>query len=163
MSHDRAAYREAVAQIAQKAKATLPDAVNGRIEKAVALVLHGDVEPQSDDSVVVFSSTDATHRYVLTGQACTCADFERGQAPQGWCQHRIAAGIAKRVGELVPDSDREATAAPLGEAPASVNVRVMVLGHETAVLERLQALLKRADIRPVPKPAPRSGGWKKGR
>ena len=33
----RKAWREAVAEIADKAKAALPEAVNGRIEKAVAI------------------------------------------------------------------------------------------------------------------------------
>ena len=32
---------------------------------------------------------------------------------------------------------------------------------EAAILDRLQVLLKRPDIRPVPKPAPRSGNWKR--
>jgi hypothetical protein len=63
--------------------------------------------------------------------------------------------------------------APLPEAPASANVRVLIAGHEvqvtlrdtdeTALLARLAALLKRADIRPIPKPAPRTGAWTKGR
>jgi len=60
---------------------------------------------------------------------------------------------------------------PLPEAPASLNVKVLVQGHEvqvtlrgtdeTALLGRLQALLTRQDIRPIPKPAPRSGNWKR--
>ena len=39
----RAAWREAVAEIAAKAKATLPQC-NGRVESAVKIVLAGDVE-----------------------------------------------------------------------------------------------------------------------
>jgi hypothetical protein len=39
----RAAWREAVADIADKARAKLPEC-NGRVDKAVALVLNGDVE-----------------------------------------------------------------------------------------------------------------------
>ena len=60
---------------------------------------------------------------------------------------------------------------PLPEAPASLNVKVLVQGHEvqvtlrgtdeTALLGRLQALLTRQDIRPIPKPAPKAGGWKR--
>ena len=62
---------------------------------------------------------------------------------------------------------------PLPEAPASLNVKVLVQGHEVqvtlrgtdeaALLGRLQALLTRQDIRPIPKPAPRTGGWQKRR
>jgi hypothetical protein len=102
----RQTYRDLVAEVAAKAKAKakLPLAVNGRIEKATRLVLMGDVEPQDDGSIVVFSATDATRRYVLQGVTCTCADYERGQAPSGWCAHRIAAGIDKRVREVLAAS-----------------------------------------------------------
>ena len=39
----RQAWRAAVVEIAERAKATLPEA-NGRVDKAVAIVLAGDVE-----------------------------------------------------------------------------------------------------------------------
>ena len=155
---DRQQYRALVAQIAEKATAILPTQVNGRIAKAVALVLQGDVEPQADGSVVVFSATDATRCYVLQGHGCTCADFERQQAPEGWCCHRIAAGIRKRVQELLPQAPVEdsaaATVAPAGlpEAPASVNCHIMLEGRqvqitlrdtdETRLLERLATILR---------------------
>ena len=74
-----------------------PQAVNGRVESAVKLVLSHDVEPQADGSTLVGSSSDPLKTYTLTGQACTCQDFTHRKAPEGWCQHRIAAGIAKRV------------------------------------------------------------------
>jgi hypothetical protein len=58
---------------------------------------------------------------------------------------------------------------PLPEARASLNVKALVCGFEAQItlrgdseedlLQRLQALLKRSDIRPVPKPVPR-GNWK---
>jgi len=104
----------------------------------------------------------------------------RGKAPEGWCRHRIAAGIAKRVRELLAaeapqaptqEQPRGAPRCPLGEAPASVNVRAMLAGHECqltlrdhdegALLLRPQAVLKRPDVQPVPRPAPRAGQWKK--
>jgi len=89
MRTDRTTYRQLVADVAARAKEKLPTQVNGRIEKAVALVLQGDVEPPAaDGSITVYSATDPTRRYVLHGTGCTCADFERGQAPQGWCAHR---------------------------------------------------------------------------
>jgi hypothetical protein len=59
---------------------------------------------------------------------------------------------------------------PLPEAPASVNFRAMLRGFEvqitlrdqaeSALLVRLDALLKRQDLRPIPKPAPKTGTWK---
>ena len=101
-STDRQTFRELVAEVAAKARAALPTAINGRLEAATKLVLLNDVMPMADGSILVGSSTDPMKSYLLTGQNCECQDFTRGQAPDGWCQHRIAAGIAKRVGQLLP-------------------------------------------------------------
>jgi len=57
----RAAWREAVAEIAVKAKAALPEAVNGRIDKAVAMVLADDVELLADGKARV-ASQSALHK-----------------------------------------------------------------------------------------------------
>lgn len=149
----RLQFREVVALVAAKAKERLPEAVNGRIEHAVKLVLAHDVEPQDDGTILVGSSSDALKVYRLEGHSCTCQDFQYNQAPGGWCQHRIAAGIDKRVRELLPveppvepwaDNDDEpdlpelvetpapvaVPVAPLPEAPASVNVRITIGGRE---------------------------------
>jgi hypothetical protein len=108
----RETFRLAVADVATKAKNVLPEAVNGRVEAAVKLVLAGDVLPQDDGSIHVDSSDPARY-YVLQGPTCTCTDFTQGKAPEGWCKHRIAAGIEKRVRELLPApaSEPEASAA----------------------------------------------------
>ena len=147
-------FRQLVAEVAARAKEKLPQTVNGRLESAVKLVLLHDVMPQADGSILVGSSRDPLQSYLLVGTACECQDFVHGQAPDGWCQHRIAAGIAKRVGELLPpepppvlpdllepwpDNDVEEpppapapqpAPAPLPEAPASVNVRLTIAGRE---------------------------------
>jgi hypothetical protein len=101
-STDRPTFRALVADVAARAKARLPEQVNGRIESAVELVLVQDVTVQADGSILVGSSTDPLKTYRLVGTTCECPDFTRGQAPDGWCQHRIAAGIQKRVQELLP-------------------------------------------------------------
>jgi hypothetical protein len=174
----REQFRQAVAQVAEKARAILPTQVNGRVESAVTLVLHGDVEPQPDGSVVVFSSTDPTRRYVLTGQACTCTDFTQGKAPSGWCKHRIAAGIAKRVGELLPapavqgsPGKLETSPAPVGplpEAPVSITLKASLHGHEVLVTLRgtdfasVQAQVEQASAwlrSQAPAQGPTADGW----
>ena len=161
---DRQTFRETVAAVAEKARAALPQTVNGRIESAVKLVLLHDVMPQADGSILVGSSTDAMKSYLLVGTACECQDFQHGKAPDGWCQHRIAAGIHQRVGEMlppapapgdIPQSDiapaPASPAVPLPEAPASVNVRLLIDGRdcqltlrdsdEARLLERLAVVL----------------------
>ena len=59
----RTAWRAAVAEVAKRAKATLPEC-NGRIDKAVALVLNGDVELLPDGKARVASQSNGT---------CECA------------------------------------------------------------------------------------------
>jgi len=157
---ERELFRQIVADIAAKAKETLPEA-NGRVDKAVALVLQGDVELLEDGSARVFSQSDGITSYHTANGTCTCKDVER--APSQWCKHRIAAGILTRVQARMPqappvewpeDEDVAAevpTAAasqlpltvevrpngqPLPEARSSANVRLKVCGHEVQITLR---------------------------
>ena len=54
---DRQQFRDAVAQVAAKAKATLPQDVNGRVEAAMKLVLLDEMQPQAEGTIVVGSCT----------------------------------------------------------------------------------------------------------
>src|SRR6266568_2004290 len=90
----RAAWRAAVAEIAAKAKETLPEC-NGRVDSAVKIVLAGDVALQADGTARVASQSNGTTAYHIVNGACTCKDYPK--APSQWCKHRIAAGLAKRV------------------------------------------------------------------
>jgi hypothetical protein len=51
-------WRAAVAEIAVKAKAKLPEC-NGRVDKAVAIVLNGDIELLPDGTAKVASQSNA--------------------------------------------------------------------------------------------------------
>jgi len=161
-------WREAVLTVAERARHALPRA-NGRIERAVELVLAGAVELLPDNTAKVASRTTPGKTYVVNGH-CDCADAP--YAPDGFCQHRTAAGIYKRAMTLAtemvqaldtpqptaPVSAPEALPATFPEAPASANVYVVVSGRkvqltlrdtdETRLLARLEALLTRF---PVPR------------
>jgi hypothetical protein len=175
----RAAWREAVQEIAEKAKATLPQC-HGRVDAAVKIVLAGDVELLTDGKAKVASQSNGTTRYFVVNGTCECKDFPK--APSGWCKHRIAAGMQKRAQALVqrtmggatngqaePPSQPEpvhqptvpaATQAPLPEAPASCNVYVTLAGRKVQVtlrdsdeqrlLARLDALLQRFPVEAEP-------------
>jgi hypothetical protein len=104
MAPDRTAYRAAIAQIAAKAHAKLPEC-HGRIDSAVKLVLLGEVTLHADGTATVGSCTDPTKTYTVNG-LCTCKDFER--APGQLCKHRLAYGIARRAQELLPPAPVEA-------------------------------------------------------
>src|SRR6266705_2751170 len=90
----RKAWRDAVAGIAEKAKATLPQC-NGRVDSAVKIVLAGDVELQADGTAKVASQSNGQTAYHIVNGSCDCKDYPK--APSNWCKHRIAAGIQKRA------------------------------------------------------------------
>src|SRR5712691_9539805 len=168
----RQAFRAAVAEIAAKAKETLPEC-NGRVESAVKIVLAGDVELLADGKAKVASQSNGTTQYFVVNGTCECKDFPK--APSGWCKHRIAAGMQKRAaalvqrklaqhangasnGQAVPPSQPtpaqpEAPTTPLPEAPASVNVHLELAGRqvqltlrdadEGRLLARLESILQR--------------------
>src|SRR5215470_16269090 len=148
----RKAWREAVAEIAERAKQTLPEC-NGRVDSAVKIVLAGDVELLSDGKAKVASQSNGTTLYHLVNGECPCKDYAK--APSNWCKHRIAAGLAKRAsvltkqrmeqvdaasnGTTTPTPDQATTEAPvavpmqepvatpaLPEAPASVNFHTTI-------------------------------------
>ena len=138
---DRQLFREAVAAVAEKAKAILPSQVNGRVESAVTLVLLGEVQPQEDGSIHVGSTSDPAKVYHLQGTSCDCADFPR--APQSWCKHRIAAGIHRRVHEVLAAQEHPyhgkgdtPVPPPLPEAPASVNCHITIEGRQVQLTLR---------------------------
>src|SRR5713101_4155604 len=113
----RAAWRAAVAEIAEKAKATLPDCV-GRVDKAVAIVLNHDVELLEDGKAKVASQSNGTVVYHLVNGECSCKDYAK--APSNWCKHRIAAGLYKRATALVQRKlAQHADGASNGQAPAA--------------------------------------------
>ena len=157
----RKIFREAVSELAVKAKEALPDAVNGRVDKAVAIVLSGDVELMADGKAVVGSQSDAGLHYVYDGE-CECRDSDRPEI-DGWCKHRIAVAIAKRANALARQRLQETLepeqainqpqSASLPEAPASANVYLTIQGRkvqltlrdhdENSLLTRMELLLNR--------------------
>jgi hypothetical protein len=124
----RTAWREAVAEVTSKAKAALPSSVNGRVEKAVQIVLAGDIEPCEGGKYLVGSQSEAGLHYVVDG-ICECKDSDR-PALQGWCKHKIAAAIHKRAHTLLQQklAQLDASATPQN-APESTNGIEVVTGR----------------------------------
>jgi hypothetical protein len=172
----RPAWREAVAAVADRAKATLPEC-NGRVEKAVAIVLAGDVELLPDGKAKVASQSNGATKYFVVNGACECPDYPK--APQAMCKHRIAYGIYKRAKTLAGEKVKALDAAKpqvaqtpvapqaLPEAPASVHVYIELAGRkvqvtlrdadETRLLHRLEALLQRFPSEAATEPEPPEG------
>jgi len=82
---DHQLYRETVASVAERAKAVMDVAVHSRIDKAVALVLAGDVELLPNGKAPVASQSNGQTTYFVVNGACTCKDFPK--ALDGWCKH----------------------------------------------------------------------------
>jgi SWIM zinc finger len=141
----RRAWREAVAAIADKAKAKLPEC-NGRVDKAVALVLNGEVELLPDGAAKVASQSNGSTAYHVVNGHCDCRDYEK--APGQLCKHRLSAAIARRAQELTkatldtpatsqpPPAQPAAPTAPLPEAPVSITLKATLHGHEVLVTLR---------------------------
>ena len=114
----RQTFRAAVEQVALRAKATLPEC-HGRVDKAVQIVLAGDVELLPDGHARVASQCQGSTAYHLVNGTCDCPDFAR--APSSWCKHRIAAGIQRRAMQAVQTQAAvtlEPVSAPMLSAPA---------------------------------------------
>src|SRR5216683_8227254 len=94
----RAAWRQAVAEVATKAHEKLPEC-NGRVNSAVKIVLAGDVELLADGRAKVASQSNGTAEYLVINGECTCKDFAK--APHNFCKHRLSAAIARRAQELI--------------------------------------------------------------
>src|SRR5262247_13482 len=160
----RQIWRDAVAEIAEKAKVTLPEC-NGRVDSAVKIVLNGDVELLPDGTARIASQSNGTTKYFVVNGECECKDYPK--APSHWCKHRIAAGLAKRASALTkqrleqvdtasndtttPAPEQATTEAPvavppqepvatpaLPEAPASLNCYVTLAGRQIQLTLRDQ-------------------------
>jgi hypothetical protein len=148
-SQSRAAWRAAVAEIAAKAHAKLPEC-NGRVDSAVKIVLAGDVALLPDGTARVASQSNGTTEYHIVNGHCDCRDYEK--APHNLCKHRLSAAIARRAQELVKapltagangqaEAPRQpvqpdAPSAPLPEAPVSITLKATLHGHEVLVTLR---------------------------
>ncbi len=109
----RRVWREAVAEIATKAHEKLPES-SGRIDRAVKMVLAGDVELLADGTAKVASQSSGSTAYHVVNGHCDCRDYDK--APHQFCKHRLGAAIARRAQELVK---AKLNGASNGQVPAA--------------------------------------------
>src|SRR5262249_7300854 len=107
----RQIWRDAVAEIGDRAKQTLPQC-NGRVDAATKIVLAGDVTLLEDGKAKVASQSNGTTKYFVVNGECECKDYAK--APSNWCKHRIAAGLAKRAHALTKQRLEQLDAATNG-------------------------------------------------
>jgi hypothetical protein len=147
----------------------------GELARAHALILHGQVLPSADDpSTGQVLSSDGEKRYTVNG-VCDCQAGQHGKM----CKHRqswlLYQHILKKMeAQAQPDHDyRTHLETPLYEAPASVNVRLLINGRdcqltlrdadETRLLARLAVVLQQYPVPEAPVQAASQGqgqdGW----
>jgi hypothetical protein len=158
----RKAWRMVVQEIAAKAYHALP-ACNGRIDKAVQIVLADDVVLFEDGRATVGSQSDAGLHYVVN-DACECPDSDK--APDGWCKHRLAASIYKGAIALVqerraqqepPQGQEQGHTWQSAQAPSSCTLKWQVGGIELmltlrdstdeALFQRIKRVLPRIEAK----------------
>src|SRR4029453_11957388 len=154
----------------------------GELARATALIVHGQVLPSADDPAIgqVLSSDLAT-TYTVNGK-CDCSAGAHGKDCRhlhAWKLYRYIQGkMAAQGSQTAQDgtsaaqegagtSQASSVSTALPEAPASANFRALLRGFEVqitlrdeteaALLVRLGKLLERNDLRPPPKPAPKTG------
>lgn len=93
------AFREAVITVAERAKGVLPDS-HSRIDKAVQIVMAGEVTMLPDGTARVASQCNGQTIYHITNGHCDCPDYN--QAPGHWCKHRLAHALCKRAQQPLP-------------------------------------------------------------
>src|SRR6267143_1428960 len=94
----RKAFRQAVEEVADKARTAIPE-LNGRTEKAVQLVLNGDVSITADGQGKIASQSNGNVEYLVgKGDCCACKDHPN--APKHLCKHVLAYHIFTRATAL---------------------------------------------------------------
>jgi hypothetical protein len=146
-------FTETLAHAAMLATQALPETLHARLADAVVLVRDGHCFQTDAGDWQVDSSETEGLTYRVNGQ-CSCHDFHYNKPERGLCKHRLSVFLSRKVAALmtVAQTGTEVPADPqahevagnsrtpqaevvtlgynLPEARASVNVRLVVGGHE---------------------------------
>jgi hypothetical protein len=144
----RRVFREAVEAVASKARTAIPS-LNGRVERAVQIILNGDLSLAPDGQGTIASQSNGNGIYnVGKGDTCSCKDHPK--APKRLCKHLLsyhiftrATALAKqRLAELDPATNGTTTLAPdqpTTEAPVAVPPQESVVLASTPALPEAPA------------------------
>jgi hypothetical protein len=150
-------YRQALADVAARAREVLPAVCHSRLDKAL-YIAQGCGGVLREDGTADVMSQCAHGKYYHVNGACNCPDSAR--APFNYCKHRISVMLARRATrvaserlandgapitpetltrpavEVVTPVETATPAAPLYESPASANAFIMVAGHKVLLTVR---------------------------
>jgi hypothetical protein len=84
----RKAFREAVEVIANRARTAVPE-LNGRMERAIQIILNGDLSIAPDGQGTIASQSNGNGAYAVGREVpCSCKDHPK--APKHLCKHVLA-------------------------------------------------------------------------
>src|SRR5205823_9717129 len=119
----------AVETIADKARTTIPS-LNGRVERAVQIILNGDLSIAPDGQGTILSQSSGNGAYAVgKGDTCSCKDHPK--APKHLCKHVLAyhiftraTALAKQRLEIQTESPHPESVSPESPvaAPATLNI-----------------------------------------
>jgi hypothetical protein len=122
----RRIFREYVEIVANKARTAIPE-LNGRTEKAVKLVLSGDVSIAPDGQGTVASQSNGNLTY-LVGKGISCSCKDHPHAPKKLCAHLLAyhiftraTALAKQKLEAQAESPRPEPVSPQADPAEAVS------------------------------------------
>src|SRR2546430_10448585 len=95
----RTAFREAVETIADKARTAIPS-LNGRVERAVQIILNGDLSIAPDGQTGTIASQSNGNGVYAVGKGDTCSCKDHPKAPKGLCKHLLSYHIFTRATAL---------------------------------------------------------------
>ena len=117
-------FHQALHQVTELARTTLPASLHDRLGCAVTLVEAGHVWLEEDGQHAAVQSLDGA-RWHAVNAACDCQDAAH-RAEGGLCQHRLAVGLVRRAHELM----HKPVVLPDEEAPPSgIDPRFLVHLH----------------------------------
>jgi hypothetical protein len=185
-------FLQALESAARLATQALPETLHARIADAVVLVRDGHCFQDDAGTWQVDSSETEGLTYSVNGQ-CSCHDFHYNKPERGLCKHRLSVFLSRKVAALmtVAQTGTQVPADPqappaevltkredlpevvsmgynLPEARASVNVRLVVGGHEVLwtlrdheegrLAARLERLLAQYPAQPTPQASSTAAG-----
>src|SRR5262245_17628092 len=99
---DLTEWKRTINTLGAQCMSYLPAVYHDRLSRGIALALDPAKVQQGKDGLWHVAA-DKSGFYAVNG-SCVCKDVEKGQAPNGYCKHRMAANLVKMAKELPPDS-----------------------------------------------------------
>lgn len=111
---DDVMWTKAVNLVSDEAYSKLPATLKERITRATALAMQRQAIRYVGEGVWMVHGSTGTHQ--VDAKLCTCEDFTRAQAPEGYCKHRLGVMMVRRVLKMHPEDLEHTPETVLGDS-----------------------------------------------